>query len=117
MSSKLFLAALATSAMAATPALADTSQDQAPSVRVTYGDLDLSSEHGAHVLLSRLNNAARNVCGGGALAVSRNLSERAAFNACREQALGEAVASAHQPLVTELYDQQHGAAHAVLAAR
>jgi UrcA family protein len=36
--------------------------DEAPSVKVSYGDLDLANAQGAHVLHARITAAARQVC-------------------------------------------------------
>ena len=38
------------------------SPDQAPSVKVSYGDLDLANAQGAHALHARITAAARQVC-------------------------------------------------------
>jgi UrcA family protein len=51
--------AFATLALLASPALAE----EAPSVRVAYGDLDLSAPAGRQALDRRLRGAANRVCG------------------------------------------------------
>ena len=49
-------------AQARTPYVS-TDADGVPVVKVVYNDLDLSSDQGAHVMLARISNAARLVCG------------------------------------------------------
>lgn len=118
MSSKLLFAALVTSAVATAPAFAEAPNEEGPSVRVSYAGLDLSNPADAEVVMHRLNIAARTVCGGVPAARSHVLSERAAYLTCHDETLDNAVASAHQPLLTELYEhRREGAPHAVLAAR
>jgi len=53
------LAIAATAALVAVPASAET----APTVKVAYGDLNLSSPAGQQHLQARLHSAARAVCG------------------------------------------------------
>ncbi|MFB0611220.1 UrcA family protein [Aurantiacibacter poecillastricola] len=53
-------AAIAASAMIATPALAT---NELPTATVRYNDLDLSTQQGQDALERRLHNAAREVCG------------------------------------------------------
>lgn len=52
-------AALAAGALVASPAVAET----LPTVKVAYGDLDLSTKKGQQALERRLKSAAREVCG------------------------------------------------------
>lgn len=117
MSSKLFFAALATSAVAATPAFAQRPHDQAPSLRVSYANLDVTTSQGAEELMQRINDAARNVCGGASAASSHDLRTYTAHNACKAQAIEHAVDGANLAMLTELYDRRHDRAHAVFAAR
>ena len=70
--------ALGTAATLAAPAIA---QD-APSVSVSFADLNLSSEAGTEILDRRIKNAITNVCGGEA---PRDLRSRGAYNRCLDQ--------------------------------
>ena len=65
-------------------------QDDPPSVKVRYGDLDLAREDGVQTLYSRLRAAARRVCDVG---VYRQLVQQALSRRCMDQALGTAVAT------------------------
>jgi UrcA family protein len=70
-------------------------------VVVSYSDLDLSQPDGAKAMLSRLQVAARNVCG--KTYSERDVSTLWASRACNKQAMNRAVASINAPLVAELY--------------
>ena len=70
---------LASVAHSATP-------DPAPSVRVPYGDLNLTSAQGANTLHARITAAARQVCGEHGLD-GRNLQAWAAARSCETQAI------------------------------
>jgi UrcA family protein len=85
------------SAAIATPALAQ-SIDQAPSIRVSYADLDIHQPDGAGILLARIDVAADRACGGAP--DLRLLAQRAAFDRCRREAISRAVAGVNEPLVT-----------------
>jgi UrcA family protein len=74
---------LASVARSATP-------DAAPSVRVPYGDLNLTSAQGANTLHARITAAARQVCGEHGLD-GRNLQAWAAARSCETQAIASAV--------------------------
>jgi UrcA family protein len=85
---------LADVAHAATP-------DAAPSVRVRYGDLNLTSEQGAHTLHARIAAAARQVCAPDGLDM-RNLQAYAAERSCERQAIANAVREVHGAKVASL---------------
>jgi UrcA family protein len=70
---------------------------------VHYSDLDLSRAEGAHMLLSRLDGAARIVCS--PAADSADLGRIALFNSCVKDTMERAVAAVHMPLVSELYNR------------
>lgn len=72
------LAALATSAALATPALAAETE-----VVVTYSDLDLTSADGAAKLEQRIDAAAETVCARPDL---RDIKAMVAFEACKTEA-------------------------------
>ena len=79
----------------------------APTLRVSYGDLNLASEQGSLELYRRIEGAARLVCDAGDM---RDLSRAAAANACRERAIAQAVHDVHSPMLAALYASQarHG---------
>ncbi|WP_120076224.1 UrcA family protein [Aurantiacibacter odishensis] len=56
-----FALALAAAGMAAAPTMASAEDTQ--SVRVTYDDLDLSTQNGIEELERRIDRAARQICG------------------------------------------------------
>lgn len=70
-------------------------------VTVRYGDLNLTHEEGARVLLTRLDHAATHVCGGSPRVA--DLHAWASYEACRKAAMDRAVASVRSPLVASLY--------------
>lgn len=70
----------------------------APSVRVSYADLDVASSAGMHTLDRRVALAADTVCGG---RDSRDLAALGRYNACRKAAVAgamEAFAKKHAPV-------------------
>ena len=73
----------------------------APATTVSYGDLDLSRPAGAEVLVRRLENASRQVCGG--TPDLRNLEANRLFRACVRVAMDGAVTKVGAPLVREVY--------------
>ncbi len=68
---------------------------------VLFGDLNIHSQQGAQVLLGRLTMAARSVCGPEPMFF--DLSLRQFYNACRKNALDDAVAAVGSPELVEAY--------------
>jgi UrcA family protein len=66
---------------------------------VSYGDLNLSSETGARVLLARLRGAARSVC---APMDGRGPASFGRYRACVNNAMANAVADINQTIVTRV---------------
>jgi UrcA family protein len=56
------IGAITLGALAAMPAAASTSAEQAPTTKVLYGDLDLSTQQGQKRLQARVSAAAKRVC-------------------------------------------------------
>lgn len=84
----------------ATSALA---QDPAPGgkrIVVSTGDLDLSHQAGARVLIARIEAAATKVCGG--LPDIRDLERRNIYLKCMDATMDRAVASVNAPVVAVL---------------
>ena len=84
------------------------------SVSVGVGDLNLAAEVGAATALSRIQNAARSICG--AAPDARDLSRTADYRDCMTAAIAPAVASLDSPTVTALYTGHAGRPATVLAA-
>jgi UrcA family protein len=87
------LAALAGSVFAAA-AQAGTPGSDVASVKVAYGDLNLTSSQGSTVLDSRIKSAARAVCDAGDLD-NRDLRAYAEERSCEQRAIARAVADVH----------------------
>ena len=78
-----------------------TAQDSdAPSVKVRYADLNLTSEDGAQALLQRIHHAARIVCD---QQWSDSTEAVLLGRSCVAHATSRAVAKLNSPLVTALY--------------
>jgi UrcA family protein len=100
------LAALGLAASAhAAPAMGPSSDPDARSAKVFTADLDLGGEAGAKAALTRIHNAARNVC-----------ADELNPLACRKDTLDRAVASLGAPLVTAL-NAGRGQRGTILASR
>jgi UrcA family protein len=97
----ILIGAVATAAYAAAPG------DAAPSVRVSYHDLNLATDRGTAELYGRIVSAAHKVC---QVSDIRNLAEVAAASACREQAIARAVRDVGNPRLAAVYTahQRHG---------
>jgi UrcA family protein len=83
-------------------------------MRVSTQGIDLSKHAGARELYRRVKNAAWIVC---TRANRVGLEPSPDPEACSEKALGEAILSAHQPLLTQAYLETHSlgqaAAHGI----
>lgn len=80
------------------------------SVRVPFGDLDLSGEAGASVMLQRIHNAAETICG----TESGHLLDRLmVYQPCVNGITNRAVDQFDDPLVAELNDRRMGAMYYV----
>jgi UrcA family protein len=74
--------------------------DGVPTMVVSYGDLNLSTDDGARTLYRRIAAAARQVC---PLEDPRDLVGTAHSNACRTQAVARAVRDINSPRVAALH--------------
>lgn len=106
-------AAVAFTALAACTAVgavgsaqAATGASDAPTVKVRYSDLDLSTEQGSLALYGRIVAAAYQVCA----ADIRDLDAMAAARECRAQAIARAVRDVNSPRLASVYAerQRHG---------
>ena len=79
--------------------------DDVRSVRVRFGDLDVSAPAGAERLYRRLSIASRDVCGDESEIV--DLQQLADIRACRSEALEDAVARVDRPMLTAAFEHHH----------
>jgi UrcA family protein len=105
------LALAATIAVAAGAEIADgaeSSRVRVGSVTVAYGDLDLSSEADARVMLKRLEHAARRACGGNPqMHPAHSLMPRRVnqvYRECRAEAVARAVAHVNEPVLSVAFE-------------
>jgi UrcA family protein len=101
---KCFLAALTcgASVLIAAPVSAQPTIGAQRQVVVHFGDLDVTREEGARILLSRLEGAARLACG--AASNSRDLTMVPLYRSCLQDTMERAVADVRLPLVSELFE-------------
>jgi len=80
--------------------------DAAPTIKVLYGDLNLTTREGVSTLYARVTAAARQVCAvdGGDI---RNLEAYAAARSCEAQAIANAVRDVHSAKVAASFAARH----------
>lgn len=78
---------------------------QTSSVTVHYGDLNLSKPRDVDTLYIRLHNSAKDVCGDDEDVVE--LWKLDTIARCEQQAMANAVATIHRPMLTALYDKRY----------
>ncbi len=98
LNTRLMSVALAAVTLAAAAPVAAQSLDDAVSISVRYGDLDISRPAGAEIMLRRIDKAAVQVCGG--KPDQRLLDQRAAFEKCRASTIDRSVAALDAPTVS-----------------
>jgi UrcA family protein len=91
--------ALPLAATAAAP-----SQIDSAAVKVSYDDLNISSEAGARVLYARLQRASERVCGVGSILEMGSLSATHGAKACYEETLDEAVVKIDSEALTSIHE-------------
>jgi len=79
---------------------ASTSIGAEPSMKVSFGELDLSKPAGAEALYKRIRKAAFTVCGGYESPVAWTYTTR---SRCFKTAVNESVAKVNAPLLTALH--------------
>lgn len=77
--------------------------DSAPTVVVSYRDLDLSTVTGVQTLYKRISVAARQVC---PFEGSKELARIALANSCRRAAIEHAVSDIHSPQLAALHAER-----------
>jgi len=90
--------AVALAVLASAPAAVQAAGFDQTSVKVPYGDLNLSTEEGQSHLMARIKYAAHEVCGGSE--VRRSLSEESIYKACRADAVADGLAQVHKAAVS-----------------
>ncbi len=86
--------------------VASAGQLDAPTVKVSYRDLDLSRPADVRTLYGRLQHAAASVCG---QVSTLELQRYMAWKRCYRSALDSAVLSVHSPELLALYGAADGA--------
>jgi UrcA family protein len=94
------LLALASAAASANPS-GDTDEVQAENVN--YEDLNLNTLAGVSVLYTRIERAARLVCG-----PNNDQSRHGQWKTCYRMAIAAAVAKVNNPLLTAIHDSKFG---------
>jgi UrcA family protein len=90
---------------AATAAYAADSAPEAPSVRVSYHDLNLATDEGTVALYGRIVSAAYRVC---QVSDIRDLHQVAAATECRARAIERAVRDVGSPRLAAVYTARRG---------
>jgi len=74
----------------------------APSVTVSYRDLNLATDQGTKALYARIVSAAREVCGAAEVDI-RDLATLSSERSCERQAIAHAVSDVHSAKLAALY--------------
>jgi UrcA family protein len=98
--SALFTALTACLAIGACAAAAHAAETSAPTVTVTYNDLNLATEAGSSALYARLEKAAARVC---VVDDIRDLAAVAARKSCQQAAIARAVRDVNSPRLAALF--------------
>lgn len=94
-------------ACAAIGAVGSAQAADAPTAKVRYSDLNLSTQEGSQALYARIVAAAHHVC---AVDDIRDLRAYAASVDCRERAIAQAVRDVNSPMLASVYAERlrHG---------
>src|SRR5262249_34322473 len=103
---KIAIAAFAIAMVSAPAALTEPAGIEVVSVRVPYGDLDMSKAAGGATLLKRIEGAARKGCG---KTTGRSPLQPRWAMTCRSDAIGAAVRSAGIDTLTLAWSGKHPA--------
>jgi UrcA family protein len=90
--------AVALAVLASAPAAVQAAGFDQTSVKVSYADLNLSTEEGQSLLQDRIKYAASTVCGGNE--VHRGLGEERTYDACRADTVADGLAQVHKAAVS-----------------
>ena len=91
--------------VAAALSLASAAGAQAQSVKVSLVGLNVNTAAGARVALTRIRNAARELCGDDWS--YREIEAGASWDACFNGAVDRAVAKVNRPMLTSLRESAH----------
>ena len=88
--------------------------DDTVSVKVSFADLNPSTDAGAKVMLRRIRNAANSICG----PAPTNPIDRmmGPYDTCIKETVSQAVSQLNSPLVTALYSGKTKSAGTILAS-
>lgn len=103
---RVSLALSVTAALSTALAFGADSAAGPPTMKVRFGDLDLSSTRGIAALYRRIVYAAENVCS--PLLQTGSLIPPPSFVACRKKAIAGAIASIDRSELTQYYRRQQG---------
>jgi UrcA family protein len=103
-----FAVASVLAVLSAGPALA---AEPSKSIRVGYGDLDLSTQQGVASLYNRIRGAAHQVCG----YEGASFEDKAIWKSCFTGAIDNAVATVNNPRLTALHTGQSPSLTAMLS--
>jgi len=104
---RAFALASALAVLGASPTLAD---ETSRSLKVSYSDLDLTTQAGAATLYNRIRGAARQVCGYEGV----TYADTSGWKRCFNGAVSNAVAKVNSPRLTALHEGKSPAAIAML---
>ena len=102
---RLAIAALALSLVAPAVGQAAQAGNEGTSVRVSYGDLNLTSSKDAALVLERLRTAALGACGASDFSL-KDYRESVKRSGCYTASLDRAVTALSAPLVSALYEER-----------
>ena len=86
------------------PAIASADELQGRSEKVTYSDLNVDKESGAHALYRRLQYASKRVCGVESIKNAGGVREVSRQQRCYRNTLDEAVAKINNATLTEIHE-------------
>jgi UrcA family protein len=89
-------------AMTSAVAYAASANEVAPSVNVSYADLDISTDHALKVLYGRIQAAASQVCPG-LISGDFNAARNQAVSTCRDAAIARAVEQINNSRLSALH--------------
>lgn len=87
-----------------TPAILSAEELKGRSEKVTYSDLNVDKEAGAHTLYRRLQIASKKVCGVESIKNAGGIRETSEQQRCYRETLDEAVAKINNPTLTEIHE-------------
>ena len=104
--SKLIKGVVTTVAVVAfsVPAIASAEEFKGRSEKVTYSDLNVEKESGAHTLYRRLQQASKRVCGVESIKNAGGIREISEQQRCYRETLDAAVAKVNNATLTDIHE-------------